>query len=367
MCSNIIEGIRGVSYHHLASSVGNTTAAASSKYRLPSRYPSSSCPGSNNSSISSPYSPSSQHNPHQAHLINGTYNGGSIPMTPTGTPVGEPLNGTPPAVAIVGSNVTITRPPSCSPVDLTSSSKQLPLSESSPNDQHRLENIRISRNGMERVKLDVSNQPTLMDSTSNAIGGPLTRSRKRKLGVDTNQSSNINHNMPTPTNTSVTITLQVNSASSTSSSTSNNDDDLDNNQVISNNTAQIVPTNRATAPKLQRRGCFEDVPMAQLGLNQQHNHSVLAMMSPTLSSPSYCGSEVASSSTTTTTHAALAVLAATDPNSVISGGSDEHIQNFRSAFANMPTAMATAAATAGGAGAVTLGCRGNAAVTITID
>jgi hypothetical protein len=225
----------------------------------------------------------------------------------------------------------------------------------------------MSRNAIEKAKLDMQNQASLISSTAATIGGPLTRSRKRKMGGDTNQSANIHLNMPTATNTSVTITLQVNSTSSTSSSTSNNDDDLDNNQGLSNSTAQIVPTNRATAPKLQRRGCFEDMPISQLGIHQRHNHPALAMMSPNLSSPSYCGSEVVTSPTTTTTHAALAVLAATDPSRIASGGSDEHIQNIRSAFANMPTSMATAAATAGGAGAVTLGCRGNAAVTITID
>jgi hypothetical protein len=173
--------------------------------------------------------------------------------------------------------------------------------------------------------------------------------------------------MPTAKNASVTITLQVNSASSTSSSTSNNDDELDNAQGVSNNTAQIVPTNRATAPKLQRRGYFEDMPISRLGHSQQNNHSALAMMSSNLSSQSFCSSEVANSPTTTTTHAALAVLAATDNGRESNGGSDEHIQNIRSAFASMPTSITTAATTAGGAGTVGLGCRGNAAVTITID
>jgi len=352
-----MEGIRGVSYHHLTSSASSTATGASSKYRLPSQYPSSSCPGSNNSSISSPYSPSSQHNPHQPHLsINAT--NGRIPTTAASIAednmatiaaiTEENLRSTPPTVAIdvSGTCPITTRPPSCSPVDLTSSSNQLPLSESS-------------------CKMDVTSSESLVAIKN---GGPLTRSRKRKMGGDSDQTSNINLNMPTVKNTSVTITLQVNSASSTSSSTSNsNEDEIDNNQGIFNDTAQIVPTNRATAPKLQKRGYFEDMPISRLGLNQQSNHPALALMSSNLSAQSFCGSEVISSPTTTTTHASLAVLTATDDFRVSSGGGDEHIQNIRSAFASMPTSITTAAATAGGSGGAGLGCRGNAAVTITID
>ena len=270
----------------------------------------------------------------------------------------------------MGSNAATARPPSCSPVDLTSSSKQHTPSEASSSDPHHFENIRISRNTIEKNKLEMHNQATLMSSS--AIGGPLTRSRKRKMGGATNESANIHLNMPTVANTSVTITLQVNPTSSMSSSTSNNDDDLEAPQGISNSMAQIVPTNRAAAAKLQRRGCFEDMAVSQIGINQHHsNHPALAMMSPNLSSPSYCGSEVVTPPNATTTHAALAVLAATDANGTsirgAVGSSDEHIQNMRSAFANMPTSLATATATAGGGGAVGLGCRGNAAVTIMID
>jgi len=267
--------------------------------------------------------------------------GGSVSITPTidhhaaETNVPVVLDGIVPSVATA-------RPPSCSPVDLTAS----PLK-----------------------------QQVLLDTAENisTIGGPLTRSRKRKLGggAASKQTSHMHHNMPSTTNTSVTITLQVNSTSfSTSSSTSNNDEDTDPGSV---SMAQIVPTNRAAASKLQRRGCFEDVPIAQLGINQ-HQHPALAMVPSNLSSPSYCGSEVASPRNATSSHASLAVaLAATNTGSaglrvVGAGGgsSDEHIQNMRSAFANMPTSMATAAS-AGGPGA--LGCRSNAAaaVTITID
>jgi hypothetical protein len=366
MCNTIMEGIRGVSYHHLTSSVSTTATGTSSKYRLPSRYPSSSCPGSNNSSISSPYSPSSQHNLHPPHLCIAS-NSSTVPITVLTNIGTETLRTTPPSVGIdaPGPTPITTRPPSCSPVDLTSTSKQLLMSESSLSDRQRFESIRISRNAIEKAKMDMINPTSLIHVQSTRNGGPLTRSRKRKMGGD--QSSNIHLNMPTAKNASVTITLQVNSASSTSSSTSNNDDELDNAQGISNNTAQIVPTNRATAAKLQRRGYFEDMPISRLGLSQQNNHSALAMMSSNLSSQSFCSSEVVNSPSTTTTHASLAVLTATDTNRISSGGSDEHIQNIRSAFASMPTSITTAAATAGGAGTVSLGCRGNAAVTITID
>ena len=363
-----MEGIRGVSYHHLTPSVSTTSTGASSKYRLPSRYPSSSCPGSNNSSISSPYSPSSQHNLHQPHLCTNP-SSGTIPITASSSNVTEPLRSTPPVVGIdvSGSSVITARPPSCSPVDLTSSSKKLPSSESSSTDRQQFESIRVSRNTMDKAKMDITNAASLISVPSTRNGGPLTRSRKRKMGGDSTQPANIHLNMPTAKNASVTITLQVNSASSTSSSTSNNDDEMDNGQGISSNTAQIVPTNRATAPKLQRRGYFEDMPISRLGLNQQNNHPALALMSSNLSSQSFCSSEVISSPTTTTAHAALAVLAATENSRISSGGSDEHIQTIRSAFASMPTSMTTATAAAGGPGAVGLGCRGNAAVTITID
>ena len=342
-----MEGIRGVSYHHLTSSASATATGASSKYRLPSQYPSSSCPGSNNSSISSPYSPSSQYNSHQSHISNNA-NHGRIPSTATSSNTEETtLRSTPTSVAIDVSTIT-TRPPSCSPVDLTSSSSQITPSESSS-------------------KMDIMSSAPLLNSTTSAKngGGPLTRSRKRKMGGDSDQSTNIHLNMPTIKNTSVTITLQVNSAASptSSSSTSNNEDEIDTNSSIFNDTAQIVPTNRATAPKLQKRGYFEDMPISRLGINQQSNHPALALMSSNLSAQSFCGSEVINPPTTTTTHASLAVLAATDA----SDGSNEHIHNIRSAFASIPTSITSAAATTVGSGAVGLGCRGNAAVTITLD
>ena len=367
MCNNVMEGIRGVSYHHLTSSVSTSSApgVSSSKYRLPSRYPSSSCPGSNNSSISSPYSPSSQHNhllPHLSNRINSGNNATSVASNVTT----EILRSTPPSIGIdIGGSSGITaRPPSCSPVDLTSPSKLSPLCEASSNDQQRFENIRISRNAAEPSKIEMGNSASLISVPTARNGGPLTRSRKRKMGGDSEQSANLHLNMPTAKNASVTITLQVNSASSSSSSTSNNDDDLDG---ITNNTAQIVPNNRGTAPKVQKRGYFEDMPISRLGLSQSHNHPTLAMMSTNLSSQSFCGSEAANSPTTTTTHAALAVLAATDNGRLSSGGTDEHIQTIRSAFASMPSSITAGAATAGGGGPIGLGCRGNAAVTITID
>ena len=367
MCNNVMEGIRGVSYHHLTSSVSTSSATgvSSSKYRLPSRYPSSSCPGSNNSSISSPYSPSSQHNPLLPHL-NNRMNSGNNPTSVSSSVTTEILRSTPPSIGIDigGSNGITARPPSCSPVDLTSSSKLSPLCDASSNDQQRFENIRISRNATEKTKIDMGNSASLISVPSTRNGGPLTRSRKRKMGGDSDQSTNLHLNMPTAKNASVTITLQVNSASSSSSSTSNNDDDLDS---MHNNTAQIVPNNRGTAPKVQRRGYFENMPISRLGLGQSHNHPTLAMMSTNLSSQSFCGSEAANSPTTTTAHAALAVLAATDNSRLSSGASDEHLQTIRSAFASMPTSITAAAATAGGGGPVGLGCRGNAAVTITID
>ena len=366
ICNNVMEGIRGVSYHHLTSSVSTSSAqgVSSSKYRLPSRYPSSSCPGSNNSSISSPYSPSSQLNSHLPHLSNRVNSGNNAAMVASNATT-EILRCTPPAIGIDvgGANGITARPPSCSPVDLTSTSKFLPLCESSSNDSHRLDNIRNSRNATEKSKIEIGNSASLISVPSTRNGGPLTRSRKRKMGGDSDQSANIHLNMPTAKNASVTITLQVNSASSSSSSASNNDDD----EGMSNNSAQIVPNNRATAPKVQRRGYFDEMPISRLGLTQSQNQSTLAMMSSNLSSQSFCGSEAVNSSTTTTAHAALAVLAATDTSRLSSGGSDEHIHTIRSAFASMPTSITAAAATAGGGVPVGLGCRGNAAVTITID
>ena len=369
MCNNAMEGIRGVSYHHLISSVSTSSSSgvSSSKYRLPSRYPSSSCPGSNNSSISSPYSPSSQPNMHLPHLVN-RLNSSNTTTIAASSATAEILRSTPPSIGIDigGTNGITARPPSCSPVDLTSASKLLPLSEPSSADPHQFENIRISRNETEKSKMDMACSASLVTTPNTRNGGPLTRSRKRKMGGDADLSANLHLNMPAAKNASVTITLQVNSASSSSSSTSNNDDDLDCNQAIYNNLAQIVPTNRATAPKVQKRGYFDDMPISRLGLNQQSNHPALAMMSSNLSTQSFCGSEAVSSPTTTTAHAALAVLAATDGSRLSSGASDEHIQTIRSAFASMPTSITSAAATAGG-GSVGLGCRGNAAVTITID
>ena len=364
----IMEGIRGVSYHHLSSSASTTATGASSKYRLPSHYPSSSCPGSNNSSISSPYSPSSQLNLLPPHT-SVTTSSGMISVA-SGNHA-ENLRNSPPsslAIDVAGPNAITTRPPSCSPVDLTSKLTK----SSSSTEQNQFENIRISRNSIDKSSMDITDTNPLTTTTVRK-GGPLTRSRKRKLGEDPNPPSQVHLNMPTAKNASVTITLQVNSPSSTSSSTSLNNEmeEMDSNPIVTaTDTAQIVPSSRANVPKLQRRGFprsgKDEVAICRLGIGQQNSHPALSMMSSNLSSQSFWGSsDGANNPTTTTAHAALAVLAATDDVRISGvGSSDDHIQNIRSAFASMPTSITASAATAGG---VNLGCRGNSAVTITID
>jgi hypothetical protein len=283
----------------------------------------------------------------------------------------ENLRNSPPsslAIDVAGPNAITTRPPSCSPVDLTSKLTK----SSSSTEQNQFENIRISRNSIDKSSMDITDTNPLTTTTVSK-GGPLTRSRKRKLGEDPNPPSQVHLNMPTAKNASVTITLQVNSPSSTSSSTSLNNEmeEMDSNPIVTaTDTAQIVPSSRANVSKLQRRGFprsgKDEVAICRLGIGQQGSHPALSMMSSNLSSQSFWGSsDGANNPTTTTAHAALAVLAATDDVRISGvGSSDEHIQNIRSAFASMPTSITASAATAGG---VNLGCRGNSAVTITID